>query len=60
MTTHISSELSAKIIDIYHRMLEMTPSIYEIETKLYRPVIRQDHSICDVVRSGVNEELKNV
>lgn len=59
MTTHISSELSSKIIDIYHRMLEKTPSIYEIETKTYRPVTRQDHNICDVVWNGVNVALKD-
>ncbi len=60
MTTHISSELSAKIVDIYHRMIEKTPSIYEIEIKTYRPVTRQDHNICDVVWNEVTEELKNV
>lgn len=59
MTTHISSELSAKIVDIYHKMLETTPSIYEIETKTYRPVTRQDHNICDVVWNGITEELKD-
>jgi uncharacterized protein with von Willebrand factor type A (vWA) domain len=59
MTTHISSELSAKIVDIYHKMLEKTPSIYEIETKTYRPVTRQDHNICDVVWNGITEELKD-
>ena len=60
MTTHIPSELSAKIIDIYHRMLEKTPSIYEIETKTYRSVTIHDHNICDVVWNGVTKELKDV
>lgn len=59
MTTHISSELSAKIVDIYHQMLEKTPSIYEIETKTYRPVTRQVHNIWNVVWNGVTEELKD-
>jgi transposase len=58
MTTHISSELSAKIINIYHQMIEKTPSIYEVETKTYRPVTTHDHNICDVVWNGVTEELK--
>jgi transposase len=59
MTTHISSELSAKIVDIYHQMIEKTPRIYEIETKTYRPVTTHDHNICNVVWNGINEQLKN-
>lgn len=57
MTTHISSELSSKIIDIYHRMLEMTPSIYEIETKTYRPTVRRSFNVTETIWSGVIEEL---
>jgi hypothetical protein len=40
-------------------MIEKTPSIYEIETKTYRPVTTHDHNICDVVWNGVTEDLKD-
>jgi hypothetical protein len=40
-------------------MLEKTPSIYEIETKTYRPVTRHVHNIHDVVWNAIDQELED-